>query len=724
MVALDPAAKQKVVMDICAVLSPTASAMETTSSTMETTATAMETTATKMEARTTTADNIEFEEKEVFMYNEPPPLPSDHVQNKKNQVTLSEAWKRKATVSVTRKSKARTDELYNFVYSTIYCATCFPDYGQFRISVGDDRYNKACLGNKWFDTEFIASFVTLLGHDAHVDTPPFMGVLNLVKIITCHFPKAVVMEHQVKALDKTVTTLLLVAFSSSHFAVLEFNVHKRTVSVFDGLNQNINNWVDHVIHTLREYGLVHLTVIPKCSYTTEKQGKSVMQRLEVRFGKEATWIVENTVFVRQKDGHNCGPIACSKVMQVLGFVDEDRIKVIEGIPGGFRKLVMHKYNELIVKYNDSLLVDFRTREDGDGVAVAEDICICGDTSEQEGLYTLECCGRKVHIECLSIYLQTVPFCMYCSRSLSSMYDSLPERTLSQQTLSQQTLSLPVPEDTMSELMQLIMGGDNEVPPATTLDETATSTLSTTTVIAVAAKDNPVTSEHKTSEDKDNNDEDDDNNKDVVAATTPTAAIAVGTNETATETTMEDINRSTANRKKRNMQESSAQKEMKRRCDELISEGLGVGAVVTCKVDYRTHSHAEGLVCIVYKCSDYGAAIVCCENGVLTHDGSKKDYYVPSDKFVIKAGAEEEAVIPEELQKVRKDIMEGKYDYDNMPRISYSKQHQQSISATSPCKRAVCSCKGGCNSRCGCRKKNLDCTSTCACSGNCNWRATK
>ena len=164
--------------------------------------------------------------------------------------------------------------------------------------------------------------------------------------------------------------------------------------------------------------------------------------------------------------------------------------------------------------------------------------------------------------------------------------------------------------------------------------------------------------------------------------------------------------------------------MKRRCDELESEGLGVGAVVSCKVDYCTHSHAEGLVCIVYKCSDYGAAIVCCENRVLTHDGSKNDYYVPSDKFVIKAGAEEEAVIPEELQKVRKDIMEGKYDYDNMPRISYSKQHQQSVSATSPCKRAVCSCKGGCNSRCGCRRKNLDCTSTCGCSGNCNWRAAK
>ncbi len=108
------------------------------------------------------------------------------------------------------------------MYSQIYCDTCFPKYGSFRISVGDDRYNKACLGTKWFDTKFIASFVTLLAHDAHVDTPPFMVLPNRVKIVTCHTPQKDVMEHQVMHLDKAITTLLLVAFSLDHFAVLQF----------------------------------------------------------------------------------------------------------------------------------------------------------------------------------------------------------------------------------------------------------------------------------------------------------------------------------------------------------------------------------------------------------------------------------------------------------------------------------------------------------------------
>ncbi len=46
----------------------------------------------------------------LFMYNKPPPpLPEDHPRFKK-QVTLSEAWNQKLTVSANRKSKARSDE--------------------------------------------------------------------------------------------------------------------------------------------------------------------------------------------------------------------------------------------------------------------------------------------------------------------------------------------------------------------------------------------------------------------------------------------------------------------------------------------------------------------------------------------------------------------------------------------------------------------------------------
>ena len=80
----------------------------------------------------------------------------------------------------------------------------------------------------------------------------------------------------------------------------------------------------------------------------------------------------------------------------------------------------------------------------------------------------------------------------------------------------------------------------------------------------------------------------------------------------------------------------ARKAMKQRGKALVEKGLGPGAVLSLKVDYRTHSHASGLVAIVYKSNETGGALICCEHGVITHNGSKKDFFVPSDKYNIVA----------------------------------------------------------------------------------------
>jgi hypothetical protein len=40
----------------------------------------------------------------------------------------------------------------------------------------------------------------------------------------------------------------------------------------------------------------------------------------------------------------------------LGFVEEGMLMRMGSLPNGFRKMVMKKYNELIVKYNDLLIV--------------------------------------------------------------------------------------------------------------------------------------------------------------------------------------------------------------------------------------------------------------------------------------------------------------------------------------------------------------------------------
>ncbi len=62
-------------------------------------------------------------------------------------------------------------------------------------------------------------------------------------------------------------------------------------------------------------------------------------------------------------------------------------------------------------------------------------------------------------------------------------------------------------------------------------------------------------------------------------------------------------------------------------------------MVSLKVDYCTHFHVQGLLAIVYEMKeDTGGILVCCEHGVITHDGSRKDYWVPDDKYDVKARA--------------------------------------------------------------------------------------
>ena len=180
----------------------------------------------------------------------------------------------------------------------------------------------------------------------------------------------------------------------------------------------------------------------------------------------------------------------------------------------------------------------------------------------------------------------------------------------------------------------------------------------------------------------------------------------------------DIQRKYWSEKRQKRQEEFAVKAMKQRGTAVTNLGLGPGAVLTLKVDYRTHSHASGLTAIVYKSNTTGGALICCEHGVITHNGEKKDYWVPSDKYLIVAGKDEVCNIPPGIAKIRAIVQAGEYDPKKQVRISYAKYHEITIGASSPCKRNICSCKRGCTKSCGCRRKNLKCTSSCGCSGTC------
>ena len=180
-------------------------------------------------------------------------------------------------------------------------------------------------------------------------------------------------------------------------------------------------------------------------------------------------------------------------------------------------------------------------------------------------------------------------------------------------------------------------------------------------------------------------------------------------------------RTLAMEKKNRKQQESAKKAMKKCGNAALQSGVAAGAVVSLQVDYRTHSNPEGLVAIVYDFNPRTGGIkVCCQHGVITHDGTKQDYWVPPDKYVLSAPVGMLMPLPDDLAQVREMVEEGRFNHKECPRISYSKMLQLQIAANSPIKKSKgCGCKKGkCGITCGCKRKKEKCHSGCSCNGNC------
>jgi hypothetical protein len=165
------------------------------------------------------------------------------------------------------------------------------------------------------------------------------------------------------------------------------------------------------------------------------------------------------------------------------------------------------------------------------------------------------------------------------------------------------------------------------------------------------------------------------------------------------------------------------KSIKQRWKTAMEAGASPGAVVSLKVDYRTQLHAQGLVGIVYEVKqDTGGKLVCCEHGVITHDGSKGNYWVSYDKYKIVAQRNATMIpIPPKLQAIHDMVLPGAYKPENQKRILYSKLHEKQLDSMSPIKRnnGWCKCKNGkCTNCCVYKRQGNRYHSGCSCNGNC------
>jgi hypothetical protein len=185
---------------------------------------------------------------------------------------------------------------------------------------------------------------------------------------------------------------------------------------------------------------------------------------------------------------------------------------------------------------------------------------------------------------------------------------------------------------------------------------------------------------------------------------------------------EGIVRKEAMEKKNCKQKEYAIKAMKMCGKAAVDSGIGIGALVSLKVDYRTHCHVQGLLAVVYQFQENSGAIMdCCEHGIVTHDGTSNDYWVLYNKYRVIARNDVTFPISNNLQVMHDKVLAGSFVNDkSTPQISFSKYVNIDLGTTSLAKNTKgCSCKKGCNKGCGCKKKGLRCHSGCTCNGNCH-----
>ena len=77
-------------------------------------------------------------------------------------------------------------------------------------------------------------------------------------------------------------------------------------------------------------------------------------------------------------------------------------------------------------------------------------------------------------------------------------------------------------------------------------------------------------------------------------------------------------------------------------------------------------------------------MVCCEHGIVTHDVTRNDYWVPYDKYRVIAQNDVTFPILNNLQVIHEKVLAGSFVDDRAtPQISFSKYVNIDLGTTSP-----------------------------------------
>ncbi len=110
------------------------------------------------------------------------------------------------------------------------------------------------------------------------------------------------------------------------------------------------------------------------------------------------WYISAKVFINQHDGHNCGPIACIKILEVLHMTTLRKVRE-ELKTRSYCQIVMDKYKELITELQTHLHISKKVRIQ-DCVKTMHHLCLCNtfEHINNQAFQFMTCC-KKTNCTC-------------------------------------------------------------------------------------------------------------------------------------------------------------------------------------------------------------------------------------------------------------------------------------------------------------------------------------
>lgn len=405
---------------------------------------------------------------------------------------------------------------------------------------------------------------------------------------------------------------------------------------------------------------------------------------------EHPWEISRLPFMTQRNGYDCGPIACAKIMDYYGMWPQNNKP-----PGGLRKFVVNTYKQMMLSFGENMFVRVPVHtinlldscDDNSAAAVASDdstsatqkdlekcmICLSRIQKDSTGM-VLNCCGKSIHGLCVAGWLQHQDTCPYCRKIVDEI--EVDGHKIPFGNAAAAAVSIPTKSNNIQPTAKTPLSGEFDLE--TKLDSEVSS------------------------------DDDDD----------------VGSGD-GDDVDSRGGDRRAAIRTKRTRQKNQALKMKKRRLKYCSATGAKVGAVVRIGNDFRDVAEPRSALGVIMDIKGGGGIKVLLGGGILCHGSKKQQFWVPAERYeVLKDG---EMHLSPALVQARSEIMLGTFDTNSHKKTTLQKDHQEftgrmSRGRTNGCKCGLHTGKKECSNNCMCIRNKWACTSSCNCMGNCTKNA--